>query len=651
MLDLGSPGRLPLTPLGVAYYPEHWPRARWAEDARLMRAAGLAEVRLGEFAWGLLEPAEGRFEPEWLDEAIATLAAEGLAVVLGTPTAAPPAWLTRAHPEVLFVGEDGVTRQPGARRHACVGGPYRAHAARITGWMAGRWGAHPAVVGWQLDNELGCHGTARCHCPACVVAFRGWLATRHGTLEVLNAAWGTAFWSQRYTAWDEVLPPARLVYTPNPGHWLDWCRFSSERNRDFLEAQAALVRAASPGRWLTHNLMGGFDALDHAALVAPLDVVGFDNYQPPGCTWQDQAMALDRMRGLRDAPFRVLEQQCGPLDWAEHNPALRPGEVRLKSLQAIAHGADGLLYFRWRAGRLGAEQLHGAVLPHDGVPGRTYRELAALAPELAALPPLGHERSPVALLVDEPTRWALAAQPHHEALRAEGPDAYERPWYAALVARGVAVDVRPPGADLAGYAVVFACARYLVDEAVQARLQAYVAGGGRLVFGPRSGFKDAQGRVPLDGPPGLLQPLVGARVREHDAPGPGSPNALVFPEGTRCAVDRWLELLEPVPGTAVVATYAADYQAGSPGVVRRGTVWYVGALGADGALEARVVVEALAGVVPLGPVLPEGVEVRRRGGHTFVLNHGAAPASVAWAGQTLALPAYGATVLGPEPAP
>jgi beta-galactosidase len=580
-------------------------------------------------------------------------------VVLGTPTAAPPAWLTHARPEILVVGEDGVRRAPGSRRHACVGHPaFRPYAERITAFMADAWGDHPAVIGWQLDNELGCHGTARCHCEACVTAFQGWLQARHGSLEALNAAWGTVFWSQTYTAWEEVRPPARLVYTPNPGHRLDWCRFASGRQRDFLEAMAAVVRPRSPGRPLTHNLMGGFDDLDHADLVRGLDVVGYDNYQPPGWSWRDQARTLDRMRGLRDRPFWVLEQPCGPIDWGAHNPALRPGEARLKAWQAIAHGADAVWFFRWRAGGVGAEQLHGGVLPHDGRPGRTYREVQALVAEAAALPPLGHARARVALLVDEPTRWALAAQPHHEAIRAEGPDAWERPWYAALADLGVDVDVVPTGADLAGYAAVFAGARYLVDAALARRLAAFVAAGGRLVLGPRSGFLDPTGKVPPTGPPGALRSLAGVRVAEYDAPGPDRPNAAVFGEGLRAPVDRWLELLEPDPGTTVVARYGADYQADAAAVVRRGGVWYVGALGADGTLEARVAADALLGLGLPDPGLPEGVEVRSRGGVTFVLNHGPVPVVVPWgrggrdllggaAGEVLALGGYGVMAIAP----
>lgn len=630
--------------LGACYYPEQWPATRWALDARLMREAGFDHVRLAEFTWGLLETAEGRFEPGWLDEAIGVLATSGLSIVLGTPTAAPPPWLLRAHPELAFVEPDGRARRAGARRHHCPTGPaFAGHAARITGYMASRWGKHSAVVGWQLDNELGCHGSARCTCAGCIARFQGWLSAKYQRLDALDAAWGTAAWGQRAQAWEDVGPPVGLGYRPNPGHWLDWCRFAAEGHAAFVAAQAVIVRKHAPGRWVTTNLVGGADDLDQAQLVAGLDLVGTGNYQPPGGSWQDRARALDRVRGLLDRPFWVLEQQAGAVDWADCAPQLRPGEARLAAFQAIAHGADGLLWFRWRQATSGAEQLHGAILPHDGLPGRMLGELAATATELKRLPPLGHRHATVALLSDEPTRWALAAQPGHAAIRVEGPDAWERPWYDALVERGLDVDLRPPDAALAGYRLVVAGSRYLADEALADRLEAFVAGGGQLVLGPRSGTLDGQGRVSLSGAPGRLRRLAGVRVAEVDAPGLDVVNGLRFAEGESFAADRWLEWLEPDEGTEVLATYNSDYLRGAAGVTRRGGCWYVGALGADAGLVTRVLAAAGAG----GARLPAGVEVRSRGPFAFVMNHGAEPVVVPLGRgeKTLKLEGYGVALI------
>lgn len=635
--------------LGVCYYPEHWPEERWATDARLMREAGLSVVRLAEFSWALLEPEEGSYDFAWLDRAIATLADAGLRIMLGTPTATPPAWLTAAHPDVLPVGADGQLRQPGSRRHYCATSElYWRATQRVVSRMAERYGRHPAVIGWQIDNELGCHDTVRCYCARCAYGFTRWLEHRYGTLEALNEAWGTVFWSQRYAEWPEILPPRGLVYDANPGHWLDWCRYSSQNQAEYLAFQAGILRELAPGQWLTHNLMGGFDELDHAKLVEPLDMVGWDNYMPPGVTPTHVAMAHDRMRGLLRRPFWVLEQQVGNINWGRYNPTLRPGEARLRTLQAIAHGAEGVLYFRWRAGLIGAEQLHSGILPHDGVPGRTYDEVKAIAAEVGQLPPLGPVVAPVALLYGEENRWALRLQPHHQDLRDEGPDAYDVPFYSALHRLGVGVDVVPPEAELSSYPVVVAATQYVMDEPLIARLRAYAEGGGQLVFSVRSGFKDASNRVRA----GAIGDLVGARVAEWDSPAPEVWNAVEFEDGTRADVSRWMELLDPAEGTEVLARYTEDYYAEVPAIVRRplgrGHVWYVGALGEGPDLAETVMRRVMASAaIPVWD-LPEGVEVVTREKATFLLNHGETPASVTLpTGERVHLSGFDVTVLSP----
>lgn len=644
--------------LGACYYPEHWPRARWGLDAALMREAGFNTVRLAEFAWGLLEPAPGEFDFEWLDAAIDTLAAEGLGIILGTPSAAPPAWLTAAHPDVLPVGFDGVVRMPGSRRHTCLTSElFQEHVDRIVTAMAERYGPHPAVFAWQIDNELGCHDTARCYCLRCQHGFQAWLARRYKTLDALNAHWGTAFWSQRYGHWEEVLAPRALVYDANPGHWLDWCRYSSDTHLKFLERQAALLRRLAPGHTITHNFMGGFDALDYTALAAPLDVAGYDNYQPAGVGSAGAAFGHDRMRGHKRRSYWVLEQQCGQVNWSLYNPTLRPGEARLRTYQAIARGADAVLYFRWRAGAIGAEQLHSGILPHDGIPGRTYRELKATAAELARLPALGVEAAPVALWWSAPNRWALAQQPHHQALREAGPDAYDQPFYEALYDLNVPVDVLAPSQDLAGVRVLVAATQYLADEAMALRLIDFVRLGGHLVLSVRSGFKDMANRVSPQGPLGPFRQLLGTRVLEFDAP--ETVNGVRFTDGTVVPAATWLEVLAPSEDVEVMARYTDDYYAGEPAVVARtvgrGRVWYVGALG--DALAREVVGRVLA---EAGVAGREGVEVVSRPGEGgrvwFYLNHRAEPARVEGvagrdlltgeeAPHALVLPAFGVAVV------
>jgi beta-galactosidase len=361
--------------------------------------------------------------------------------------------------------------------------------------------------------------------------------------------------------------------------------------------------------------MGGFDELDHARLVAPLDLVGFDNYAPPGWTPAQQAMVHDRMRGLLGRGHWVLEQQCGPTTWAPVNPAPAPGQIRLWTYQALAHGADGVLYFRWRAGQVGAEQLHGGILPHDGEPGRIYAEIAETARELAALPALDPPRARVALLYGEESRWALRHQPHHHEV---DPDAYDLPYYEALRARGLDVDVLPPTADFSRYEVVVAGSPYVVADALLARLEAYE---GTLILGPRSGFKDGHNRVR----PHALRQLTGARVLELDAAEP--PWGLDF-GGVHVPVETLFERLE------TQAEVLARYPDGSPGVTRRGRVYYVGAVG-------RELADHVIGLIFGERTLPEGVELARRGAVTFVLNHGRQPIRLG----ELALPPLGVAVL------
>lgn len=641
--------------LGVAYYPEQWPPERWAEDARLMRAAGLRAVRLAEFAWSRLEPAEGQFDFAWLDTAIATLVAEGHELILGTPTAAPPPWLTERYPEVLPVDERGRRLAPGSRRHVCLTSPsYRTRSRAIVERMALRYGHHPAVRAWQLDNELGGKDTSRCHCEACAEAFRGWLRARHGSLEGLNAAWGTVFWSQTYTAWSQVSTPLHTPFEPNPAAVLDYYRFCSWTTRTYLEEQVELLRAHSPGRELATNLMmGGFDVLDYPDLVRNLDRVGWDNYRYDGWSPARLALSHDWAWGLRQRNFWVLEEQLGQVNWTAHNATLAPGEARLMAYQAIAHGADALVFFRWRMARQGAEQYHSAVLPHSGVPGRIYAELQGMAQELEAVLPLLEDSAPVpavAILQDYEDRWALRLQPHNQDL---GPDDYLRPWYEALYRRNVPATVLHPQVDWSAFPLLIAPALHLVDTELAARLDAWVQAGGVLVLTCRSGFKDRSNQVWDRDPPGPLTELAGVRVVSWDSLGPERRNHVQLSGGTAPAVGGWCEVLEPL-GAEVLGHYQADHYAGAPAVTRhargRGQVIYVGTLG-TAAFTGIVLEEALGAAGVTGWLrTPDGVEATVRVGPsgtlTFLLNHAPAPHQVAVPPE-LGTPLVGSAALPP----
>ncbi|MFD1730812.1 beta-galactosidase [Deinococcus malanensis] len=388
--------------LGVCDYPEHVPEDRWSAYAQQQRQLGLTYVRIAEFAWGRMEPRSGEYDWAWLDRAVEAYHAAGMRVVLCTPTATPPAWLVRFHPEILPYDAQGRVREFGSRRHYDFASPvYREHSRRITRVMAERYGQHPAVAGWQTDNEFGCHATSRSFGGASAAVFPGWLQQKYGTLEALNEAWGNVFWSMEYTGWDEIRPPHLTVTEPNPSHVLDYARFSSEMIRQFQAEQVAILRELSPGRFITHNFMIFESGFDHYEVARGLDFVTWDNYPtgmleyfaPPGIredvktryarTGHPDLIAFnhDLYRNLlegrgalgregADSPngFWVMEQQCGQVNWAPYNPLPADGAVQLWTAQAWAHGADVVSYFRWRAATMAQEVMHSGLLRHDETP-------------------------------------------------------------------------------------------------------------------------------------------------------------------------------------------------------------------------------------------------------------------------------------------
>jgi beta-galactosidase len=643
--------------LGTAYYPEQWPRERWPVDARLIAEAGLSLVRMGEFAWAELEPEPGRFDFDWLDEAIDLFAGHGLEIVLGTPTAAPPAWLVREHPDILPVPD----RHPlgfGTRRHYCPNAPPFLEATdRIVAALAGHYGRDARVRVWQIDNEVG----GRCYCEHCRTGFRRWLRDRYRTLEALNSAWGTAFWSQRYDTWEDVGLPAPdpirdggfSLRAPNPGLALDFRRFSSESYVGFLRRQQDLLRTlVEPEQRITHNLMG-FDVgdVDYPALTAGLDFVSWDNYPAgsPTGSWTRTALSADAMRGLKPPHVWVMEQQVGPLGW-EYVRSPRRGQMRLFAYQAIAHGAETLVFFRWRSARFGTEQHWYGVLDADGTVGRRYRELERLAGELRELAVLAEAEhdADIALLYDFDSRFALQIQPAHAALAHE---ASVHRWYAALRRLGLGVDVVPAGRDLSRYRLVVVPSMPIVEGRVAAALAAHVEAGGTLIVGPRTGVRDTSGAVPDGRMPAGLVELLGVEVTDI-ASGELSAGLHGTVTGT---FDGWFEELAVVDA-ASLATYADGDFAGGAAVserrVRDGTAVYVGGAG-DDALLASLLRALCARAEIVVHDLPDDVEVvpLRAGDERFavVLNHGDHELRVTLAsGTTLAIPKFDIVVVRPE---
>jgi len=618
---------------GVDYYPEHWPEERWSEDARLMAEAGFNVVRLAEFAWSRLEPDEGTFAFGWLDRAIEVLAAHGMQVVLGTPTASPPPWLMTKHPDAFLTRASGDAVTYGNRRNYSPSNEaYRDHTRRIVEAMAERYREHPAVIGWQIDNEFGDRDYD-------APAFRRWLRRRFGSLDAINERWGTAFWSHTYTDWDQIPVPLSTGGVPNPGLALDFYRFCSDAYVEYQRLQIDILRERCPGHVITHNLMGfRYPLIDYFDLAADLDLVSWDNY--PRGFWDiaadvdPSALALGHatMRGLKNRPFWVMEAQAGAGGWDIVSVAPKPGEIRLWAYQAIAHGADGIVFFRWRTARHGTEQYWHGLLEHDARPGRRYDEVAAMGQEIRRI---GADvagatvEADVAMVLSYDARFALEVQPNNPGF--SYPDQFQA-LYRALHRRGVAVDVVPPGNDLSRYRVVIAPALYVLGEATAATLEGFVERGGSLLVTARSGVKD-EGNVVVDRPlPGLLANVCGVVVEEYDSLPAGATNPIVLADASvrGAAGSVWCDILTP-QGGEVLGRYGGDHYAGraalSVNAFGSGHALYLGTVANDALLDAVIDRLLALGGVEHGPRRDDGVEIAmRRQGDTallFVLNHAA----------------------------
>ena len=632
-------------PYGVDYYPEHWPEERWPFDARLQREAGFNTVRLAEFAWSRMEPAAGQFDFAWLDRAIDVLAAEGMQVVLGTPTAAPPAWLIHQEPSILPVDEYGYRRSFGGRRHYCPTLPaFHAATRRIVTAMAEHYADHRAVIGWQIDNELGGNNSARCYCDSCRAAFQAWLRERYRTLDRLNTAWGTVFWSQEYSDWSQIPLPLPTTALHSPSLLLAHRRFASDAFLRYQQLQLDILRQKAPRQWITTNLMRAFTPLDYHALARPLDFISWDNYprsrRVPGLHPDQVAFTHDLMRGLRHQNFWIMEEQSGACGWEIVKTTPRPGEIRLWTYQAISRGADGIVYFRWRTCRFGTEEYWHGILDHDGKLNRRYEEVKRTGAELQTLGPLlegTRVEAPVALLRAYDVMWSLEIQPHHPELTY---DAIQQAWFNGFYERAIQTDIVSPLEDLSGYKVVIAPVLYLADDALGARLEAFVRAGGTLILTFRSGVKDRENVVTEETLPGAFSRLCGVEVAEYDCAEVGDSRRveLQFDGGQplTCEARWWIEVLRPT-GATILGWHASDYLAGQPAVTEHafgaGRALYIGAHLDDtgiAALVDRVARQAGLSTIPRQAIPGVEVSTRRSAEReiVFLMNHADQPRTV-----------------------
>ena len=612
--------------LGVCYYPEHWPEELWPDDARRMAEMGLSRVRIGEFCWSRIEPEPGHYDWGWLDCAVEVLHAAGLAIIMGTPTATPPKWLVDQTPDMIALDEAGRPRGFGSRRHYCFSHKgYAKECDRIVTAMAERYGQHTAIVAWQTDNEYGCHDSAVSFSDAARVGFRDWLTAKYGDVAALNAAWGNVFWSMEYREFAEVDLPNLTVTEANPAHWLDFRRFSSDQVVAFNRRQVDILRDKSLGRDVIHNYMGFFTQFDHHAVAADLDVASWDSY-PLGFLeqfWFTDAEKLryarqghpdiaafhhDLYRGLHpNGRWSVMEQQPGPVNWARYNPAPLPGMVRLWTLEAMAHGAEMVSYFRWRQVPFAQEQMHAGLLRPDSKDDVAVAEVTHAATEIAALiADVGDPVKQVALLFDYQSDWVTDIQPQgagFSALR----QAFE--YYSALRQLGLNIDILPPGRSLEGYAMVVIPCMPIIPKAMVDQLSVFK---GQVLVGPRSGSKTDDFAIPGSLPPSALQSLLPLQVTRVESLRPG-----LIEQAGDFTVGQWIEHVE----TALQPEWVTDNGRGI--CFQSGNVRYLTTC-PDAAL-LGIMVERAAGEAGLNVHhLAASVRLRSNGNLVFAFNYGAA---------------------------
>jgi beta-galactosidase len=649
--------------LGTAWYPEQWPETRWDTDLILMERAGIHMVRVGEFAWSRMEPEEGHFDLDWLQRSIEKAQQHRIVVVIGTPTAAPPAWLTQKYPETLRVDENGRRAEHGNRQQfSFTDTRYRQLCGRMAEELAKRFGHNPDVVGWQIDNEYAEVSyddfTRR--------KFQDWLKEKFGSLDSLNEHWTTSYWSQTYTDWSQIPIPRK---EGNPGLKLAWMQFVSDTWRDYQRNQVEVIRSNSdPRQFITTNMMGWFEGFDHYVVAKDLTFASWDDYVGQGqLDPARNGMTHDLTRGFKHQNFWVMETQPGAVNWAPINTYLNKGEVRAMAWQAFGHGADAVSYWQWRSALNGQEQYHGTLIAADGTPVPLYEEVSQIGQDLAKLGNLLIGTSPksqIAMLQSYDSRWAIDWQKHnrnYDQIRV-----FES-YYKSLRALSHSLDVINPYDPLDSYKLVVAPNLNVIPDDLAQRLADYVHEGGHLVLGPRSGMKDQYNSLLTERQPGKLVGALGGRVEQFYAL--DEPVSVSGKLGTGRA-DLWAEQLSTrADDCQTLLSYdrANGWLDHQPAIVThvygKGRISYIGAPLDETLMDsaARWMIESSKVEPIFGPV-PASVEVCRRTGNgkeVFVLinysrenRHVTLPRSMkeALSGnqlQALDLAGYGVAILTP----
>lgn len=569
---------------GGDYNPNQWPREVWNEDMRIFRDARINSATINVFSWAKLQPSEEEYDFAELDEIIDMLSRENYDIVLATSTAALPAWMVKKYPEVARTDYEGRHHKFGQRHNACPNSPvYRKYAEALASKLAKRYGSNPHVVCWHINNEYG----GECYCENCEKEFRVWLKKKYHTIEALNKAWNLEFWGHTIYDWDEVVLPNVLSEglpgdkTAFAGISIDYRRFNSDSILSNYVMERDAIRAFNRDAVITTNLMGTYKGLDYFKWAREMDIVSWDNYPSFDTPWSMTAMSHDLMRGLKDAPFMLMEQTPSQQNWQPYNSLKRPGQMRAQSYQTLAHGADTIQFFQLRRSVGACEKFHGAVIAHAGTPDtRVFRETKQLGQELEGLSdilPGAVNMAEVGIIFDWDNYWALEYT--------SGPSVdltyvkHIHQYYEYFYNRNIAVSMIPADADFSGYKVVVAPVLYMVKDGMKEALEAFVKAGGVLVTTYMSGIAGESDNVHLGGYPGPLRELAGVWVEEIDALAPEQRNEVVFHDGMKVQCRLVCDLMH-LEGAESLAVYDQDFYAQMPAVTRNtfgeGAVFYVG---------------------------------------------------------------------------